>query len=141
MADEDRSVREELCARGQYDGYLLLDDAEAIAWLQAGPRDRLAKLVEEYGLEPDRHTWAITGLLVAPASRRQGAATQLVADVLADLPRRGARRVEAFPRRGQDLQPGDLWTGSEELYLANGFGVVRDAPQWPVLARDLELPD
>lgn len=66
-ADENRSVREELCARGEYDGHLLLDG----------------------------------GLLVAPASRRQGAATQLVADVLADLPRRahgGSRPSRAAGR-------------------------------------------
>ena len=64
-------------------------------------------------------------------------AAALLATVLADLPRRGARRMEAFPKRGEGLDPGDLWNGPEALLRRAGFTVARDDPVRPVLAMDL----
>ncbi len=61
-ADENRSVREELCARGEYDGYLLLDGAEAIAWLQAGPRDEQDRHTSRYPIPQCVQRHALTGV-------------------------------------------------------------------------------
>jgi hypothetical protein len=52
------------------------------------------------------------------------------------LPRRGAARLDAFPRRGADLaglDVLDLWNGPEAMFLATGFEVARDNPARPVL--------
>lgn len=136
-AGENLAVREELLAHGEHDGYLLYADGEPAAWCQAGPRDRLAKLVRQFRLEPLPGTWAITCFLVAPAYRGRGLAARLLAEVLLDLPARGARRVEAFPKRGLDLEPGDLWNGPEAMFRAAGFEVARDDPGRPVLAIEL----
>lgn len=45
--------------------------------------------------------------------------------------------MEAFPKRGEGLDPGDLWNGPEALLRRAGFTVARDDPVRPVLAMDL----
>ncbi len=72
-----------------------------------------------------------------PAQRGRGLARRLLSAVLRDLRRRGARRVEAFPKRGENLGADDVWTGPERLFRDAGFAVARDDPARPVLARDL----
>ena len=119
---QNRDLRAELFARGQDDGYLLYDaEGRALAWAQVGPRDRLVKLSESFGLAPDPGAWAIMCLRVSPDQRRRGHARALLEGILAALPGRGARRVEAFPKCGPDLEPGELWTGPERLYRELGF--------------------
>lgn len=139
-AAENRALRDALCARGELDGYLLFDGTEPVGWCQAGPRDRLAKLVEQLHLEPDPATWALTCFLVAPERRGERLATRLLAGVLDALRARGVARVEACPKRGADLDALDLWTGPEAMFRGAGFRVVRDDPARPVLALELD-PD
>jgi GNAT superfamily N-acetyltransferase len=136
-AEDNRVLRDSLLDRGEYDGYLLYADGVPAGWCQVGPRDRLGKLVQQFGLDPDPATWAITCFLIAPAWRGQGLATRLLEGVLADLVGRSVRRVEAYPKRGPDLDALDLWTGPEALFQRAGFRVVRDDPQRPVLALEL----
>jgi GNAT superfamily N-acetyltransferase len=136
-AGENLALREVLLARGEYDGYLAYADGVPAGWCQVGPRDRLGKLARQFELAPDAGTWAISCFLVRPASRGRGVAGTLLAAVLDDLPRRGARRVEAFPKRGERLGAEDLWNGPEALLRGAGFTVVRDDPVRPVLAREL----
>src|SRR5262245_26931057 len=57
---ENRAVRDALFDRGEHDGYLLYAGGEPSGWCQAGPRDRLPKLVASYGLAPDVSVWALT---------------------------------------------------------------------------------
>ena len=59
------------------------------------------------------------------------------ADFLALHGDANARRVEAFPKRGEGLDPGDLWNGPEALLRRAGFTVAREDPVRPVLAMDL----
>jgi ribosomal protein S18 acetylase RimI-like enzyme len=137
-AGENRQLRDELCDRGEYDGYLLYVDAAPAGWCQAGPRDRLAKLARQFDLAPDPAAWAITCFQIAPAYRRQGLASFLLGEALRDLRARRVRRVEAFPKRGANLDVDDLWNGPEAMFRAAGFAVVRDDPRRPVLAIELE---
>lgn len=137
-AEDNRQVREVLLERGEYDGYLLYVDGEAAGWCQVGRRDRLQKLVDQFRLEPDPETWAITCFVIHPQYHRQGMATYLLGEVLADLELREVRRVEAFPKRGPDLDIYDLWNGPEEMFHKAGFQVVRDDPKRPILAKILD---
>jgi GNAT superfamily N-acetyltransferase len=140
-AEDNRALRQALFARGEDDGYLLYRDGLPAGWVQAGPRDRLTHLTTDYGLEPDGEVWAITCFLVAPDARRRGLARQLLAASLEDLRRRGVRRVQAFPRRGHDLPPEDMWRGPEATFLEAGFAVVRDDSRRPVLSLTLTGAD
>ena len=135
--EQNETLRRELFARGEHDGYLGYLDGEPVAWCQAGPRDRLRKAVEQFSLEADPDTWAVSCFLVHPAHRRRGLATVLLRSVLADLRERGARRVEVFPKRSEEADELDLWNGPEAMFRGEGFQVVRDDPVRPVLARAL----
>ena len=134
---QNRALREGLFERGESDGYLLYAEGEPVGWCQVLPRDRLPKLRRQFELAPDPGTWAITCFAILPRLRRRGLARRLLEAVLADLPGRGAARVEAFPKRGSGLEPGELWNGPEALFQAAGFRVHRDDAQRPVLALEL----
>jgi GNAT superfamily N-acetyltransferase len=136
-AEQNRAVREELLKQGEYDGYLLYRGKRAIGWSQVGSRDRLAKLRDQFGLEPDPNTWAITCFMIHPDYRRCGFARSLLSAILEDLPARGVRRVEAFPRRGDDLDSHDLWNGPEALFLEAGFEILQNDPVRPILVLTL----
>jgi GNAT superfamily N-acetyltransferase len=133
---ENRRLREELFERGVRDGYRLYEAGEPVGWCQATPRDGLPKLAAQFSLAPDPGAFAIACFAIQPRARGRGAARALLAAVLADLPGRGARRAEAFPKRGA-TEPGELWNGPESLFRSAGFRVVRDDPRRPVLALDL----
>jgi GNAT superfamily N-acetyltransferase len=136
-AAENRRLREQLFDRGESDGYLLYVNGEPAGWCQAGPRDRLEKLVRQFGLEPDPGVFAVTCFLIAPVFRGQGLAAFLLREIVTDLGKRGARRIEAFPKRGVRLEADDLWNGPEALFRDQGFQVLRDHAERPVFSLDL----
>lgn len=133
-AEENRRLRDELFDKDEYDIYMLYVDGTPMGSCQAGLRDRLPKLVKQYGLIPDPEAWAVTCFQIAPAARGQGHAAFLLSETLGNLRARGARRVEAFPKRGPDLDVMDVWTGPEGMYRGAGFIVIRDDPSRPVLS-------
>ncbi|MCP3916432.1 MAG: GNAT family N-acetyltransferase [bacterium] len=133
--EQNSALRQKLYDRGEYDGYLAYDGDEPVGWCQVGARDRLEKLREQFELAPDPHTWAITCFYVRESSRRSGVARTLLWRILDDLPEQGARRVEAFPKRGHSV--GEMWNGPEALFIEHGFQVVREDALRPVLALEL----
>jgi ribosomal protein S18 acetylase RimI-like enzyme len=139
-AAENRNLREELLAMGEFDGYLLYFDHEPSGWCQVGVRDRLKKLTQQFSLDADPDTWAITCFLILPEHRRTGAASNLLRLVLADLRSRGVKRVEAYPRRGESLDEMEMWNGPESMYLRAGFNVVIEDDRRPVLSINLASP-
>ena len=136
-AEENQAFRDRLLEAGTFDGYLAYDGDIAVGWCQALPRDRLLKIRIQFHLEPDPATWAIGCFLIHPEHRRRGVARRLLAEILNDLPGRGARRVEAYPKRVAGGDDGDFWNGPEALLRANGFVTLKDDPVRPVLVRDL----
>jgi len=50
---------------------------------------------------------------------------------------RGARCIEAFPRRAELLGPAELWTGPFSIYEQAGFKIVSDFAPYPVLRYDV----
>lgn len=137
-AIQNKSPRDALFERGDRDGYLMYADGDLVAWLQCGPRDGWPKLSAQYGLEPDPEVWAITCFQLVPELRGRGLGHRLLEHVLEDLRARGVVRVRGFPRRGEDLDPGAVWTGPEAVYRRAGFFLERDDPERPVSAKSLE---
>jgi len=129
----NRAMRERLLARGERDGYLLVDGDAVVGWAQCGLRERLPKLGREYPLPPDPGAYAITCFEIAPSHRGRGAARFLLEGILADLRARGVPRVEGFPRPGRDLDPGQAWTGPEALFRGAGFREESRGARGPVL--------
>lgn len=135
--EDNRHLRANLLQRGEYDGYLLYIDGAVAGWCQVGQRDRLRKLTRQFDLAPDPDMWAITCFLIAPSHRGQGHAAWLLDQVLNDLRARGAKAVEAFPRRGNQLDTLDLWNGPEMMFRQRGFAVFKEDPIRPVLRLSL----
>jgi hypothetical protein len=52
--------------------------------------------------------------------------------VIDDLKLRGARSIDAYPKRGA-AEPDELWNGAESTYVGLGFSVVREDAKRPVL--------
>jgi GNAT superfamily N-acetyltransferase len=135
--EQNKQLRESLCDRGEYDGYLLYVDGVPVGWCQVGPRDRLEKLTRQYQLASDQSAWAVTCFFIAPSHRRQRWAAYLLQEVLQDLRARGVKRLEAFPKRGAN-EAGELWNGPERMFLEAGFQLVKDDARRPVLALELQ---
>ena len=132
-SEGNRTLRERPFESGHYDGYLLYIDDLPVGWCQVGARDRLDKITNQFELTPDPETWAITCFLIEDSHRRLGYARFMLGEILKDLRERGVRKVEAFPRRGSNLDELDLWNGPENIFLNAGFEVVHDDPQRPLL--------
>ena len=134
-AAENRRLREELFDRGEFDGYLAYLGAQVVGWVQAGPRDRLEKLTESYGLEKDPAVFAVTCFLIAAQHRRKGIARSLLEGVIRDYDRKAVRELQAFPKPGKDQESCELWTGPAELFLSKGFARIGGTEQRPVYSR------
>lgn len=135
--EKNRALREQLFSQGQYDGYLLYHNNEPIGWCQCGPCDRLIKLCKQYDLVPDPEVWAITCFVIVPNFRGQGLAHYFLDEILKDLERRGVRKLQAFPRRGDGLSKGEVWTGPEVLFQKAGFSLEKDDPHRPIYGKIL----
>ncbi len=134
---ENRRLRDRLFREGQYDGYLLYIDGVPAGWCQCGPRDRLDKLVIQYGLAPDPDTWAITCFVILPEYRGSGLTHRFLAGVLRDLEMRDVQHVQGFPRRQVKFSAGEAWTGPEAVFKRGGFVVEIDHPERPVYGKRL----
>lgn len=134
---QNRELRERLFAAGHDDGFLLYKGEEPVGWSQVGQRDRLEKLRNQYGLEPDPGVWAITCFTILPRCRGQGLARRLLEGILLSLRMSGIERVQAFPKPGPRLEPGEAWRGTEGLFRSAGFREVGRPEAGPVLELDL----
>lgn len=143
-AAENRELRDQLFARGEYDGYLLYEGRTPIGWMQVGPVGRLPKLWNSYRLDELSVTpsdLAISCATLLPEFRGRGHLHRFLDLVLATVEtnartRRIDRplRVLAFPKVGEDLAADDVWTGTEQAFSARGFRCLREDPAHPVLS-------
>lgn len=131
-AAENARLRRQIFDAHVHDGYLIYSDGTLAGWCQAWKRDAFAKLAAQFGPASDDDAWMIGCLLVLPAFRDQGVARAALPLVLDDLQLRGARSVDAFPKRGAQ-EAGELWNGAESTYLRLGFEIVREDAKRPVL--------
>jgi GNAT superfamily N-acetyltransferase len=136
-AADNRLRREGLLSRGEYDGYLAYADGKVVGWCQVGPRDRLGHLRRRLKLEADPSVWAISCFYILPATRRRGVASALLAHAMQGMKAKGVTMVEAYPRRGPALGEDDMWNGPEAMLVRDGFQVVRDDPERPIMAKRL----
>ena len=129
---ENAALRAKLFGDGVHDGYLIYAGGSLAGWCQAWRRDAFAKLAIQFNLASSDDAWMIGCLLILPEFRARGVAKSALALIVDDLKLRGARSVDAFPKRGA-LEAGELWNGPESTYRALGFEVVRDDAERPVL--------
>ena len=131
-AEANGALRRQLFQDGVHDGYLIYADGALAGWVQAWKRNAFVKLAVQFGAATDDDAWMIGCVLILPEFRTQGVARDALEQVVADLRLRGARSIDAFPKRGAS-EAGELWNGAESTYLRLGFAVVRDDAKRPLL--------
>jgi len=126
-------------------GVVALHSGLAVGWLKLSPAERVQKLYEQRlyrGLPcftgPREGVLTVGCLLVEESMRRRGVARALLRGALKLAQARGARAVEAFPRRSDQAGPAELWTGPVAIFIEAGFEIVNDFGPYPVLRRDLD---
>ncbi|HET7541997.1 MAG TPA: GNAT family N-acetyltransferase [Polyangiaceae bacterium] len=125
---------------GELRGVVALHGEQAVGWLKLCPAERVSKLYQQRlyrGLPalsgPREGVLTIGCLLVDEEFRRRGVAAALVAHAVVLAEARGARCIEAFPRRSNDAGPAELWTGPFSIFERAGFEIVSDFAPYPVL--------
>ncbi len=131
-AVQNLALRQRLFRDGVHDGYFVYSGDEIAGWVQAWKRDAFAKLAVQFSVTSDDDAWMIGCVLILPAFRARGVARDALALVVDDLRLRGARSIDAFPKRGAS-DAGELWNGPESTYADLGFAVVRDDAKRPLL--------
>ena len=121
-----------------------LADGTAIGWMKLEPAVNLPKIYEQrvyrglLGLGPERPgAWTVGCFLVDTAWRRQGVARALLRRGVELARAGGAVSLEALPRRAEGVRDEELWTGPLGLFTSEGFALVHEQAQYPVLRRDL----
>lgn len=131
-AEQNAELRRKLFRDGVHDGFLIYADGALAGWVQAWKRDAFAKLASQFGVPADHDAWMIGCVLILPAYRARGVAREALGLIVDDLRLRGAKSIDAFPKRGA-REPGELWNGPESTYARLGFAVVRDDAKRPLL--------
>jgi GNAT superfamily N-acetyltransferase len=132
-ASQNRTAMQARIEVGAMDGFLALDGADVVGWLNAQPRDALPHCFDRLGVDPTPlpceafEAAVIVCFLIGPQSRRQGIARALLAAALASFAVRGIRLVDAFPfKSGASERAADHYHGSLSLFLDQGFKVLRE---------------
>jgi GNAT superfamily N-acetyltransferase len=129
---DNLALRQTLFRQGIHDGYLLFADGVLAGWVQAWKRNAFAKLATQFGVAAADDAWMIGCVLILPEFRAQGVAREALSLIVDDLRLRGAKSIDAFPKRGA-AEAGELWNGPESTYAKLGFVVVRDDAKRPLL--------
>jgi GNAT superfamily N-acetyltransferase len=132
-AVQNRTAMQARIEVGAMDGFLALDGADVVGWLNAQPRDALPHCFDRIGVDPTPlpceafEAAVIVCFLIGPQRRRQGIARALLAAALASFAARGIRLVDAFPfKSGASERAADHYHGSLSLFLDQGFKVLRE---------------
>ena len=131
-------------AEAELRGVVALHAGQAVGWLKLVPAERVPKLYDQRlyrglpALSGARDGVLTVGcLLVDEEFRRRGVAQALVREAIAIAQARGARSIEAFPRRSEQAGPAELWLGPFSVFERAGFQIVSDFAPYPVLRYDV----
>jgi GNAT superfamily N-acetyltransferase len=115
-------------------GKLAYLDSRCVGYAQYAPAAFLPNSAE-YPAGPVSQDAVFISCLFIPdkEAQGQGIGSQLLGAIIDDLKDRGAKAVESFARRGNPENP----SGPLEFYLAKGFKIARDDPEFPLVRLEL----
>lgn len=128
--------REAACSRiacGRMQGYLAYRDGKPVGWCNAAPRALMEALADEPDPDADR-VGQIGCFVVAPAHRRTGVASALLAAACEGLAAQGLTIAEAMPVADATSDAQNHF-GPLGMYLAAGFTVHRTDEAGRVIVR------
>jgi GNAT superfamily N-acetyltransferase len=132
-AAENRAAACDRIGTGRMQGYLAYRDGAVVGCCNAAPR----ALLDSFADEPDpdaAHLGHITCFVVAPAHRRSGVATALLAAACEGLRAQGLKIAEASPNTHAEGDAAHHY-GPASLYLAAGFVFHREGEHGCTLLR------
>lgn len=130
----NRADKEALLAQGREHGMILYVDGSPVGWCQVARRRDLPKLDR---VAPPDDVTSITCFYVARDFRKKGLARELLLRTLDHLRATGVRVVEAYPKKGEGHEDGEVWTGPLRLYTSCGFALHGDGDPRVVVRRVL----
>lgn len=107
---------------------------EALAYAQYGPAEFWKGVDRFLPVKISKDAIFLTCLYVVPHARGKGLGRVLLQSIEAGLVKRKVRAIETFAIRSEDHPP-----GSVEFFLQNGFYILRDHPEHPLLRLDLKV--
>ncbi|MBO3797907.1 MAG: GNAT family N-acetyltransferase [Thermoproteota archaeon] len=115
-------------------GKLLYVDGKPVGYAQYAPPETLPLSAEYSAGPPSRDAVLISCLFIAEKEYRgRGLGKLLLESIIEDLRKRGFKAVETFARRNNPNNP----SGPVEFYLKNGFRVLREDPEFPLMRLEL----
>jgi GNAT superfamily N-acetyltransferase len=140
--DANRELLRELVLSGAEPGLLAYIDGQPVGWVAVAPRAEYPRLDRSRILKPidDEPVWSIVCLFIAPAYRRRGLSTRLIAAAALHAAARGATIVEAYPvePKSADMPGVFAFTGTAAAFHAAGFvEVARRSETRPIMRRSV----
>ena len=115
-------------------GKLLYADGKGTGYAQYAPARHLPNAAEYDSGPPSDDAVLIACLFIAQKPcRGSGLGRRLLHSIIDDLRTRGVRAIETFARKGDPENP----SGPAEFYLGNGFRILRDDREFPLMRLDL----
>jgi ribosomal protein S18 acetylase RimI-like enzyme len=105
---------------------------EALAYAQYAPA-KFWPGAQRFSTPVSDDAYLLTCLYVLPYARGRGLGRVLLQSVEASLVKRKVKAIEAFASRSAEHALGPI-----EFYLQNGFYIVRDNPQFPLMRLELK---
>lgn len=134
--EQNRADRSRLLRSAQANGLVAYRLGRVVGWCHASPKSELLHVSGERAAD----VGAIVCFVVAPDSRRQGVATELLDAALEHLRSRGMRAVEAYPWGGppdRERWPQINYRGPLSMYEKAGFEIVTPSDEYCVVRRSL----
>jgi GNAT superfamily N-acetyltransferase len=115
-------------------GRILRVSGNSVGYVQYAPACALPKCFD-YSAGPTSDGAVLLSCLFIsdPKFRRLGLGSSLLKDVCGELKRRGIHAIETFARRTGSNNP----SGPVQFYLRNGFRVVRNTSEFPLMRLNL----
>lgn len=115
-------------------GKIAYVDGKPVGYAEYAPPNLLPNSYDYRSGPPSGDAVFICCLFIACEEfRGLGLGSQMLRNIIEDLKSRGVRAVETFARKGSPDNP----SGPFEFYLKNGFKVLRDDPEFPLMRLDL----
>lgn len=144
-AEGRREFHKALALSGRAQGLIAYEGETPVGWCQFGPPEVLCqydrgRTYPKLAISPeDRPQWRISCLFTDKHRRSRGIAIHTLHEALAEIARRGGGVVEAFPMDSPKIKH-NVFSGSLDMYLREGFEVVTRLSEITVLVRKRVLP-